>query len=555
MMVLSIPPCNLAPELDAPKVIALALLLLFGLALPTSAADIQVTGTCTLDSAIRSANEETSHDGCTAGSGADKIILTGNVTLTGPPRDVRTQITLEGNNYTIDGDNKYRFLRVADAFLGGDGNLTVQNVTLINGFSDGSGEAHVIVSYCILRLRNVNIRGSSASTGGSLILHGAGCPQSTLEVSNSTIENSTPNTQTINIADSNSNATNEIVIAHSTIISHATYAALRVTQATAAPRVKLRNSILTGEVSYRANNSVRNLCRPNAPLGENIGSLIKDGSCSPAARGDPRLGARTGSPGHYPLHECSPARDVGVASVCAAYSTDQAGSSRPGTLCDAGSIEGGARMTGDVCLASGAEKSAKSASYQATPYVPYSTCGDFTGTIIVRGWNLGTQCQVVDTDAALGDDQLRAEGYIMAVDIWGWLDAGVEVCFKAMGRATMLDSAYAPRRIVRLDAYRVDGQSCVWLDRPATVVLQHSDEPLPEQSAWERQSRSLAGCMTHTHTSLNFRRTPGGAIMGGVPEDALLTALERTDEWFYVDYHGERGWISARFVSMVGDCD
>ena len=292
-------------------------------------------------------------------------------------------------------------------------------------------------------------------------------------------------------------------------------------------------------------------------LGTITGTHIEDGSCSAPSSGLSLLGTRTGSPAYYPLQKCSPARDLGKATVCALYTTDQAGNSRPGTLCDAGSVESGTRGTLDECAlaAQAASSNAAPVSRPTQAYVPYSTCGDFTGSIIVRGWNLGTQCQVVDTDAALGDAQLRAEGYILAVDIWGWLDAGVEVCFKAMGRATMLDSAYAPRRIVRLNAYRVDGYSCVWLDRPATIVLQQSDEPLPEQSAWERQSRSLAGCMTHTRTSLNFRMEPGGAIKGAVPEDALLTALERTDEWFYVDYHGERGWISARFVSMVGDCD
>jgi uncharacterized protein YraI len=41
-----------------------------------------------------------------------------------------------------------------------------------------------------------------------------------------------------------------------------------------------------------------------------------------------------------------------------------------------------------------------------------------------------------------------------------------------------------------------------------------------------------------------------------LPHNITLTAYERTADWFYVDYHGERGWISAAYAEPAdGDCD
>ena len=60
--------------------------------------------------------------------------------------------------------------------------------------------------------------------------------------------------------------------------------------------------------------------------------------------------------------------------------------------------------------------------------------------------------------------------------------------------------------------------------------------------------------MARTTNILNFRETPGGKVFGAVRGNALLTAFMRVPGWFYVDYHGERGWISADFVAPVGRC-
>ena len=71
--------------------------------------------------------------------------------------------------------------------------------------------------------------------------------------------------------------------------------------------------------------------------------------------------------------------------------------------------------------------------------------------------------------------------------------------------------------------------------------------------------------MVTTDAILNFRRSPGGPrvhfvdpwgaqIAGWLPRGVTLTALERTADWFRVDYHGTRGWVSAEWVTPHGVC-
>jgi hypothetical protein len=57
----------------------------------------------------------------------------------------------------------------------------------------------------------------------------------------------------------------------------------------------------------------------------------------------------------------------------------------------------------------------------------------------------------------------------------------------------------------------------------------------------------LNNCQVTTHDILNLRDapSPSGQVIRLIPYDVTLTAFERTSAWFYVDFLGERGWISA----------
>jgi len=78
-------------------------------------------------------------------------------------------------------------------------------------------------------------------------------------------------------------------------------------------------------------------------------------------------------------------------------------------------------------------------------------------------------------------------------------------------------------------------------------------------------ARALQSCVVRTNYIVNFRDAPAGNIQrfvdiwgipndGMLPYDVTLTALERTSDWFKVDYHGTQGWISADYVEPQGSC-
>ena len=73
-----------------------------------------------LADAITAANTDTATNGCPAGSGADTITLGVNITLDLYLPDITTEITIEGANYDIDGNDEYQIFYVD----GGDLTIT-----------------------------------------------------------------------------------------------------------------------------------------------------------------------------------------------------------------------------------------------------------------------------------------------------------------------------------------------------------------------------------------------------------------------------------------------
>ena len=101
--------------------------------------------------------------------------------------------------------------------------------------------------------------------------------------------------------------------------------------------------------------------------------------------------------------------------------------------------------------------------------------------------------------------------------------------------------------------------TCVDIKRAGTIVL------LPGDPSVTAPAMSLENCMVTTKYIMNFRDAPAGKhiiftnpwgdrIAGWLPKNVTLTALERTADWFKVDYYGVQGWVSARHVSPQGAC-
>ena len=141
------------------SVIVLIVMLLL---LPTAqAADIELNDTCSLADAITTANNDTAVGGCPAGSGADKITLSGDITLTVALPHITSEITIEGNDRTISGNNRFRIFAV------NSGMLTVNDLTMTKGKADWGG-AIVNVNGGTLTINDSTILSSEAGEGGAI---------------------------------------------------------------------------------------------------------------------------------------------------------------------------------------------------------------------------------------------------------------------------------------------------------------------------------------------------------------------------------------------------
>ena len=525
------------------------------LAQPAFAADITVNATCSISDAIKAAENDTATGGCAAGSGADTITLSQNATLTEDPPEFRTDITIEGAGYSISGNDQYTFFDVHE-----DGSLTLNKLTLKEG---KGGNYYLIVVYGDFTMTNSALVDSETDSGWALIGLAPTTSGKEQRINNSTIV-SPANVFGVYVG---GGSPANIYLDHVTIIGDG-YDALYAGDSAAAQKVHLRNSLLTGP--DRENETI---CwvGGHGPFKDTRGSFVRDLTCGICTGGNPMLGSFTGSPGYYPLRSDSPAKDIGAASICAAYPKDQAGEDRPATNCNAGAVEAEYDLppnstpalantcptTTSPARVASSDKSVPrvSKAWSPTPTrLPFSTCEDFTQRIIVRGYNVGTQCQEVGA-LGIGNAEVLAGGYIYALDVWGYLGAGVQVCFDKPGTALSLDAATAPRQIVPLSVYRHDGHSCVDLRRAGTVVLQPgAPSPSGETAAGAEAGWALSRCMARLNGFLNFRESPGGAVKGVLRPGIALTALRRTEGWIYVDHHGDRGWVSASWVTLLGDC-
>ena len=104
-----------------------AILTVFLFASLVYATDIRLSSRCTLADAIIAANSDRAEGDCPAGRGADTITLTTDITLDDGLPKITSDITIEGNGYTISGDNRWRM------FYNDGGALTIKDLTMTKG--------------------------------------------------------------------------------------------------------------------------------------------------------------------------------------------------------------------------------------------------------------------------------------------------------------------------------------------------------------------------------------------------------------------------------------
>ena len=101
------------------------------------------------------------------------------------------------------------------------------------------------------------------------------------------------------------------------------------------------------------------------------------------------------------------------------------------------------------------------------------------------GEGSGVQCQRLDA-AGIGNQSIVDAGYIDAVDVWGYVEQGVVICFPRLGSVIFLDAATSPRSRAPVEHFARDGGTCAKLDRAGTVVLVPGQPPVIESAEPEQ---------------------------------------------------------------------
>ena len=337
-----------------------------------AAAQIEAPPFCPLPDQIIAANTDRPYRACKAGNGADTIYLIRDFVLTDKLQPITSHITIEGNGYTISGDNRFRIFDVDG------GMLTIKNLTVEKGRAPtGSGggairlqnNGRVVVSDS----RFVN---NSASSGGAIFIGWQGADNSWMTVNNSSfVENYATSgggalyagSGRISVSDSsfvnnsagyNSGAIGmvnfiRVDVDNSSFLGNRPSAVSPENGATATlthvtiydrtnPPIRMHEDSFTSAGSLNLRNSIV-AGRGFAPedcdnLTQNIGNLIQDGSCSPMLSGDPVLAEATDESAYLDLQAGSPAIKTADARFCP--DTDQIGRARAIVgRCDIGAVE------------------------------------------------------------------------------------------------------------------------------------------------------------------------------------------------------------------------
>ena len=188
------------------------------------------------------------------------------------------------------------------------------------------------------------------------------------------------------------------------------------------------------------------------------------------------------------------------------------------------------------------------------------TLDDLLPDIVVRNWLLGAQGQRLAEAWRTGAPEL-SRGFVDAVDLWGYITPGIEVCFRRSGTSIIfIDTAKIPRSQTALSVY-IDSQGmvCGIINSPGIVVLMADGTGAPPTASpapatGGESTKLLNDCIVTTQVWLNFRASPSGTVLYTLAPAVSLTAEEYRDGWYQVDFYGEKGWLSADYVTPEGSC-
>ena len=329
---------------------------------PAHAATITVGPDCTLVQAIISANTDAVASGssCTAGSGADTIVLAGgtysyttaNGYLSALPH-ITTPITIEANGATIqrtDGGANMRIITITSG-----SSLTLNNATITGGNVSTSGGGIYVSLNSTLIINNSTISGNTAGVrGGGISNHST----MTSTLNNSTVSG---NTATNDGGGINKSGAGTLILNNSTVSDNTSTSGAGGGVHNFSSTISLNRSIVSGNTASTnreinitdsgatANVDNFNIIGHSGDSGSNVTinspTIVPSGALntvlSPLAdNGGPTLthALVAGSPAIDIILTTDPACDPGV-SVDQRGAVRADGVNRGGTACDAGSFE------------------------------------------------------------------------------------------------------------------------------------------------------------------------------------------------------------------------
>ena len=176
------------------------------------------------------------------------------------------------------------------------------------------------------------------------------------------------------------------------------------------------------------------------------------------------------------------------------------------------------------------------------------TCQQLFDSMVVRSTSRVIECRPVDI-GLIDKHPALASGMIAAVELLGYVEEGVEICFRSIGDLVFLDAVTEPPTPRSMESFsNTIGMTCGEVESIGTIVLVST---ITEQDTL----LELSSCRVTATQTLRLRDEVGStAVLGLVPYNVTLAASARTSNWFKVDFLGTEGWISASYVRTAGIC-
>ena len=592
------------------------------------AADILVDADCSLQNAVRSANGQPLAEprmDCEPGDSEQQVPAEGEVQLPGydqititlegtedgriavdSPLDISSHIAIDGGGFSLESMGNRLFDVTSSS-------LTLSNITLTGGYSEGNGGA-VRVRDAALTMRNSAVSASRAvGSGGGIYAFNSHVQLHTSAVTDNVAGDRHEESAHAHNADElSAQAEAPLVQQHAGggIYFEGVGVELRITESGISNnealeaggglyihsgKVQIENSTISGNRAGSSGGGVHNdgdatlvhvtisgnsasngggvydgatlqlynsLLSDNSggdcegALNGNIGNLIRDGSCNhDGTSEDPNLLQLVGAPDYFQPQSGSAAIDGAASDYC--LPQDQRGLLRVAESCDIGAaeFEAGA-FSFQIQSVQTARLEAASVAVEppGRPTAAPSICEQLPPHMLVSDYDHNVHCKALGIEG-VGNATLTDYGVIYVMDIFGYLAQPVKACFRHdSGTIVMLDAANSPRNIVPLRTRSEGVMKCATVDRPGTLVL------MPREFLWSgaipEPRWSLEGCTVVASTAMNLRQEPSllSAALATVPQDIVLGADRVNGDWYRVDFYGKVGWLNRNYLSMSDNC-